>query len=436
MHYHLKLRIIALTGCILLGCTGQSEDHSESGQTTPTPTYGYQLELAANSWVESNPEQTRQLVTADGIRNWQHSQDVIQVYFHTETTGDLELSLTGQAITSPTRLEVELNSQLREVQFTDTAPTQLALGQFQISEPGYQRLVIRGISSPSKHFAQLDQLLINSKAGQVRFIDHDDYWGRRGPSVHLGYQPATDSAIEWFYSEITVPEGYDALGSFFMANGFADGYFGIQVNSATERRVLFSVWSPYETDDPTTIPTEYQVKLLDKGLDVVSGEFGNEGSGGQSYLRFPWQTDTAYGFLLRGHPIANNYTEYSAWFYAPELGSWQFIARFKRPKTQRYIERPHSFLENFLTETGDTTRKAYYHSQWFKTTEGDWLEATEARFTGDATAQSQNRLDFAGGSTGAKFYLQNTGFFSPHTPLNSNWQRTPTAKPTLVLPPK
>lgn len=59
--------------------------------------------------------------------------------------------------------------------------------------------------------------------------------------------PDTADKVEWFYSEITVPKSNDVIGSYFMANGFAEGYFGIQVNSASERRVLFSVWSPYSS---------------------------------------------------------------------------------------------------------------------------------------------------------------------------------------------
>jgi hypothetical protein len=35
--------------------------------------------------------------------------------------------------------------------------------------------------------------------------------------------------IEWFYSELKVPEASDVIGSYFMANGFSEGYFGIQV---------------------------------------------------------------------------------------------------------------------------------------------------------------------------------------------------------------
>ena len=52
---------------------------------------------------------------------------------------------------------------------------------------------------------------------------------------------------------MTIPKNNDVVGSYFMANGFAEGYFGIQVNSETERRILFSVWSPYKTDDPNSI---------------------------------------------------------------------------------------------------------------------------------------------------------------------------------------
>jgi len=60
-----------------------------------------------------------------------------------------------------------------------------------------------------------------------------------------------------------------------MANGFGQGYFGFQVNSKTERTVLFSVWSAYETDDPTQIPADYTVTLNQKGPGVSAQDFGN-----------------------------------------------------------------------------------------------------------------------------------------------------------------
>lgn len=421
-----------LCGVFLSACSEQSS-HETAEDQPDDHNYPYQLELAANSWVQEQPQQTLQLISADGIRGWRSSSDVIQVFLHTETAGEIELTIVGKAKATPTLIEVEVAGQHQIVEFTSTETQQLPLGSFDVTEPGYQRILLHGISSPVAEFAELDHLLVRSQAGAIKFIEHDVYWGRRGPSVHLGYQVPENTDIEWFYSEITVPEHYDTIGSFFMANGFADGYFGFQVNSASERRVLFSVWSPYETDDPASIPAEYQVKLQRKGDAVQTGEFGNEGSGGQSFLRHSWQTETAYGFLLQGRPVTDDFTEYNAWFFDPDQGEWQFIASFHRPKTQRFIERPHSFLENFLTETGDQIRKAYYHNQWFKTADGQWLEATSARFTGDATAQSKNRLDFAGGSSGQQFYLQNTGFFSPHTELNTTHERLSTTFPESRL---
>ncbi len=34
---------------------------------------------------------------------------------------------------------------------------------------------------------------------------------------------------EYYYNEMTVPEGYDPIGSYFAVFGFASGPFGIQV---------------------------------------------------------------------------------------------------------------------------------------------------------------------------------------------------------------
>ena len=59
-------------------------------------------------------------------------------------------------------------------------------------------------------------------------------WSRRGPSCHLGYTLPTNEDINYFYNEVTIPKGEDKIGSYFMANGFGEGYFGMQVNSETK----------------------------------------------------------------------------------------------------------------------------------------------------------------------------------------------------------
>jgi hypothetical protein len=269
--------------------------------------------------------------------------------------------------------------------------------------------------------------LKGAAVADAAYVPNDEgnffYWGRRGPSVHLNYEVDKNVHAEYFYNEVTVPPGQDVEGSYFMADGFSVGYFGMQVNSSTERHILFSVWSPFSTDDPAAIPDSQKVVLLKKGAGVHAGEFGDEGSGGQSYLNYMWKPGLTYRFLLRAQHIEKNITVFTAWFYPPEEGKWRLIASFRRPQTHTWLVGLHSFLENFLPETGDRSRYALYDHQWVRTTEGKWMPLHRAFFTGDNTAMKGYRMDYAGGVKGDAFFLQNCGFFPGYTPLDSWWRR-------------
>jgi len=416
----------------LCGCGGGS---APSSVTPPDERiqYSQTVSLAANTWVLGKPEQSSQLVTEQGIRGWQQHDDVLALYLYFRHTGRLQLALSGQVAAGQSQLELSLGEQRQTVTLKAGPFSKQRVADFNVSQLGYQRIELRGVSSQSAEFASLDSAHLAGPAAEgVVFIKDDVYWGRRGPSVHLSYQLPDTATSQWFYNEMHIPVGQDPVGSYFMATGFADGYFGIQVNSATERRVLFSVWSPYQTDDPSTIPPEQQVRLLRKGPAVQSGEFGNEGSGGQSFLRSNWQAGTTYGFLLKAEPVANNFTQYSAWFYPPEQGQWQLIASFARPDTQRYIERPHSFLENFLPEMGDRGRSVWYPAPWFAGTDGQWKPSPSVRFSVDNTGERGNRLDYKGGVTSAGAMLQNGGFFSDSTAPGTDWSLTPPAQPPVI----
>ncbi len=217
-----------------------------------------------------------------------------------------------------------------------------------------------------------------------------------------------------------------------MSNGFKEGYFGIQVNSPTERRLLFSVWSPFTTDDPKAIPDSMKIILLRKGKNVHIGEFGDEGSGGQSYLVFNWQADVTYKFLTRIKPNNDNSTTYTSYFFDPKTDKWLLIAAFKRPQTQTWYAQPHSFLENFDPERGALNRKGFYNNQWACDTEGVWSELTTAKFTNDATARKKARMDFKGGVENNQFVLSNGGFFSDYTLLNTVFERKATGKKPMI----
>ena len=70
----------------------------------------------------------------------------------------------------------------------------------------------------------------------------------------------------------------------------------------------------------------------------------------------------------------------------------------------------YSFNENFSGVNGQLERKAYFGNQWIQLNNGKWIELTEAKFSGDATARAHDRIDFGGGTEDNRFYLSNGGF--------------------------
>ena len=182
-----------------------------------------------------------------------------------------------------------------------------------------------------------------------------------------------------------------------------------------ERKVLFSVWSPFQTDDPKNIPDNQKVKLLGKGPNVVVKEFGNEGSGGQSWLTYPWIAGKTYRFLTEVSPDDSGNTIYTSWFSDADSDEWNLMASFIRPSTSTYLKGFHSFLENFYPETGNFSRSVNFKSVWIRTIDEKWIEIKNAMFTVDDTGRKKSRLDFSGGVDGSDFFLKNCGFFNDST---------------------
>lgn len=406
--------------------------HEKNNLTSIQPKSKYvPVPISGNSWEANSSEKHRQVIGKSGIENWDNPATQINTYFRTGRAGAIELAIRVRVNTGKSKIKCQLGTESKILTVKNTSYDTIKIGKFNLKNAGYQTFTLIGIEKSAEDFAEITDLLIGGEAvdGSARFVKDEYYWGRRGPSVHLNYEtPADAGDVAYFYNEITVPAGNDVQGSYFMANGFGEGYFGIQVNSASERRILFSVWSPFKTDNPSEIPDDQKIILLKKGNDVNTGAFGNEGSGGQSYRRYYWKAGNTYRFLLKGVPSENYSTDYTAWFFAPEIGKWELIASFRRPKTTTWLKRPHSFLENFNPEYGNISRRANYSNQWVCNTAGKWTELKRARFTADATARKEARLDYAGGREDGVFYLKNCGFFNDQTHIDSWFVRPETGR--------
>jgi len=386
------------------------------------------IPVAGNTWVTNDVNRRSR---RRGLENWTQANSNMRTYFWVGQTGAIDIAIRVKVQSGSSKLKFTFAHESREVTIDNTDFKAIPVGTFNIAQAGYHYLDMQGISKSSQTFAHVTDIVISGAAtrGQVYYVKDDFYFGQRGPSVHLNYTiPEPAKEVRYFYSEIMVPEGEDVIGSYFMANGFAQGYFGIQVNSATERRILFSVWSPYKTNNPSEIPADQRITMLKKGQDVHAGKFGGEGSGGQSYRKYMWKAGTPYRFLLKGQPVENSSTEFTAYFYAPEIGTWELMASFRRPQTHTNLTRLHSFLENFIPGTGFRSRRGLYANQWVCDAQGNWHELTQARFTADATARKQARLDYAGGVQGDVFFMKNCGFFNETSEIGTVYTRRPSSK--------
>lgn len=396
--------------------------HAHSQQVERNTDTTIAITTLGNSWFINNHVQSSEVVSSDGITNWTNQKQIIRTYFYVEKPGYISLALNAKVNSAESEIKFSFGNDLKSIKLSNTEDKVINIGNFKIEKQGYQFIDLQGVEKRGETYAEIKEFLVefNPSYNTINYIADDFYFGRRGPSTHLLFQtPPEIEDIEWFYNEIEIDENQDAIGSYFMACGFSGGYFGIQVNSETERRILFSIWSNYKTDDPKSIPEEYRIKLLSRGDGVTTGEFGDEGSGGQSYKVFPWKINTRYKFIISAKPTENESTIYTAYFYDPEQGVWNLIASFLKPKTHSYLTRLYSFLENFIPETGIISRQGGFYNQWIRDSKGKWHEITEAQFSADATAKKGSRLDYSGGIKNNGFYLKNCGFSNDHLKIGT-----------------
>ena len=379
------------------------------------------INLAGNAYVTSGQSA---FIDEQGnaIRNWIDKETVISFYFRAKECGKMNIALQAKG---NSQLEVSLLGKKKKITLNSDTLSRVDLGVFKVKTPGYIKMDIRGLKiNEGEDFGSIAAVIVSGKMQQIAYVESDfsTHFGRRGPSVHLGYVlPKED--IEWFYNELIVPEEGDIPSSYYMACGFSQGYFGMQNNTPYKRRVLFSVWSPFETDNPAEIPDSLRVTLVKKGENTIINDFGNEGSGGQSYIHYDWKAGERCRFLMGVKPDGNGNTIYTAYFFDNNKGEWSLIASFRRPKTSTWYTGAHSFLENFNPVMGYINRKVYYANQWARTTDGRWLPVSKARFTCDTTGAKEMRLDYTGGVEGDNFFLSMGGFFDDYMDAGTYFDR-------------
>jgi hypothetical protein len=386
---------------------------------------------AYTAYLEPNADGAR-VSQRGGVTRWT-DPDLKVVWFGEfkqtgEVTARLTLKLPADA---ESKLKLTVAGQSGETSVkgagSDT-PVTADFGAFTIHQPGYQRFALESLTERGKPFGELEALLLDGAALADAHFNLKER--RNAASVHLAYPVPAGTDVAAFYCEVTAVE--EPVTTFYMACGWHRGYFGMQVNSLTERRIIFSVWdSGGEAVDRKKVADDNRVKLMGKGEDVYTGDFGNEGTGGHSHLKYLWKTGEKQRFIVTAQPTNETFTIFSGYYFHPDKQEWMLISSWKAPKEGGWLRRPHSFSENFWGSTGHVLRKALYGNQWIRTPAGEWMELTTATFSHDPTGR-QDRLDRFMGVENGQFFLSHGGFVAGLTQFGEKFTRPALGKPPVI----
>ncbi len=386
---------------------------------------------AFTAYLEPDPEGANGSVRS-GIAGWDEPALKVEWFGELKHSGkiDCSLSLTLPPGTeSHLRLTVAGESHEALARGSGTNPVVAPFGSFAIAA-GYQRFTLESNDPPGKSGGDLTALLLSGPAAADAHFNLKPR--RNAASVHLFYPTAGLTNLTAFYCEVTALE--DPLWTYYMACGWHRGYLGMQVNSPTERRIIFSVWaSGGEPTDRGKVQTGDRVVLVAKGPGVYTGDFGNEGTGGHSHFIYPWKTGQKQRFLVTAQPVDATHTIFAGYYFLPDLKKWTLISSWKAPKEGGYLRGLYSFSENFGGANGQLRRKALFGNQWVRMAQGPWRELTTASFSFDPTGRA-DRLDRFMGLEGGQFFLSQGGFIPGTTPYGEEFVRPATHNQPVDLP--
>ena len=363
----------------------------------------------------------------NGITGWDNPSQKISWFGEIKKSGKLNCSITlhlAAGTETALRLTVAGVSHDTKIKGRGDAPVSADFGAFDITAPGYQRFALESLNGGGQNAGEVEKLVLDGPAAEDAQFNLKSR--RNTASVHLAYPTSGYTNIDAFYCEVTATE--TPLWTYFEACGWHRGYFGMQVNSPTERRIIFSVWdSGDEAVDRNKVGDDDRVKLIAKGDGVFAGDFGHEGTGGHSHLVYDWKTGEKQRFLVTAKVTDATHTVYSGYWFQPEQKKWTLISSWKAPKDGAYLHGLYSFVEDFNGDNGMLQRKAFYGNQWFRTADGQWHEQTTAKFSHDPTGKS-DRFDRFMGVEGGQFFLATGGFVSGFTRFGELFTRPATSQ--------
>jgi hypothetical protein len=236
-----------------------------------------------------------------------------------------------------------------------------------------------------------------------------------------------------YYMEAIIQKTTD--GSFFMACGWDNGYFGLQQYvGENQRSVVFAMWNGAEDDEPGADKAFGPVQILDWTAGGKTNAYGGDKLGAQYMRQIPWRVGETNRFAIDAVRSGAK-TSYTAWLGRPG-SDWEKLATFRAYSGFKWLRGYNSFVEDFRrdTKSANETRRALFSNIWIHQYRGAWIPVTEVTYaTSGSRYEAGDKVDAGdeeggfflstGGDTikhrksGARIHLPSVPFRQPEPPV-------------------
>jgi len=177
---------------------------------------------------------------------------------------------------------------------------------------------------------------------------------------HLWWNLEKEHNAACLYGEITVLATYPSIyycGANWHPGEPAGGYCGIQDNSLTERRTIFSIWDTSPELHPQITEADPQTRF---------GRFGGEGEGGHTHMLWNWKAGGTFQFFVQKQPGEKPDTTDTRYYIFDRVSQkWRHSATISSPNGGQASVATiggslNSFLENYRNTDRAEARLALY----------------------------------------------------------------------------
>src|ERR1700742_3288485 len=188
-----KLPFMFLALAVLfVAATGFSPVHGKAKNERASTDSLITVPLGGNAW-RNDKDTLGGNISNEGIVNWSDAKADFTAYFRLGHTGKFKLYLDMAVPDGKSKVAVSALGVTKNISASGGFFADAYVGEWQATDTGYIAIKINGIAKSGSLFANIRSIKLSGTAidNKTTYVKNNEgqfyYWGRREPSVHLGY---------------------------------------------------------------------------------------------------------------------------------------------------------------------------------------------------------------------------------------------------------